>query len=190
VTAVADRSFWLETFREHGSSVFAFLKSRVGRRELAEDLLQETFVRAMGQGDRLEQGGRIRAYLFTTAHHLVLDLARRKRPLLFSELARDDDEGGRSPAERPDPEAPGPDAQAELRLFEHQLGAALEALPPKHRVAFEAAVLRGRPYAEVAREQNCSLEQVKTHVFRARQRLIADLRRTLRPEAGDDHERL
>jgi RNA polymerase sigma-70 factor (ECF subfamily) len=182
VSAVADRSFWLETFREHGSSVFAFLRSRVGRRELAEDLLQETFVRAMRQGDRLEPGGRIRAYLFTTAHHLVLDQARRKRPMLFSELQHDD-QSGRSPAERPDPAAPAPDRLAETRLFESQLGEALRALPPQHRVAFEAAVLRERPYAEVAREQGWTLEQVKTNVFRARQRLIADLRRTLRPEA-------
>jgi len=180
VAAVAERSFWLETFEEHGSSILAFLKSRVGRREVAEDLLQETFVRAMRQGERLHEGSSIRAYLFTTAHHLVLDLARRKKPLLFSELCDPDAD---SAPELPDSAARPPDAIAELNLFERQLGEALAGLPPAHRVAFESAVLRQSSYAEVAREHGWSLEQVKTNVFRARQKLIAELRRTLRPEA-------
>jgi RNA polymerase sigma-70 factor (ECF subfamily) len=176
--AVAGKSFWLETFEEHGSSILAFLTSRVGRREVAEDLLQETFVRAMRQGERLEDSSRIRAYLFTTAHHLVLDRARRKKPALFSELRESGDDLG---AELPDAGARPPDTAAELNLFERQLEQALRGLPSAHRVAFESAVLRQRPYAEVALEHGWSIEQVKSNVFRARQRLITELRRVLHP---------
>lgn len=62
-----DDDFWMNTFEEHGSSILAFLTSRLGQRDLAEDLRQETFIRAMRGGGRLSEGGNVRSYLFTTA---------------------------------------------------------------------------------------------------------------------------
>jgi RNA polymerase sigma-70 factor (ECF subfamily) len=171
--ALADNSFWFNTFEEHGTSILAFLTSRVGRRDVAEDLLQETFVRAMRRGDGLADVSRIRSYLFTTAHHLVLDRARRKRPALFSEVSR----GDSAPfGEIEDVETPLPDAVTDLRLFEDRLRRIVDSLPPDHATAFRAVVLGQRPYAEVAAEQGWTLERVKTNVHRARKKVIARLR--------------
>jgi len=175
----ADNSFWLSTFEEHSSSVLAFLTSRVGRRDLAEDLLQETFVRVMRRGKKLTDTTRIRSYLFTTAIHLVFDQARRKRPSLFSEMST----GESAPFEEVvDGGAPSPEEVADLHWFEKRLDNVVQTLRPAHRAAFESAVLRQQPYAEVAREHGWTIEQVKTNVHRARKKVIAQLREHLRPE--------
>jgi RNA polymerase sigma-70 factor (ECF subfamily) len=177
--AVADNSFWFNTFEEHGSSILAFLTSRVGRREVAEDLLQETFVRVMRRGQKFGDVSRIRSYLFTTAHHLVLDRARRKRPVLFSEISRvDADPMG----EIADHDRPLPDEVTDLRLFEHKLEAAIESLSADHATAFRLAVLQQFSYAEVAGQTGWTLERVKTNVHRARKKVIEKLKLVLDPE--------
>ena len=79
---VSESSFWTTTYEEHGSAVMAFLTSRTGRRDLAEDLLQETFVRAIRARPTLPDPAGVRSYLFTTAHRLLLSRYRRKRPTL------------------------------------------------------------------------------------------------------------
>ena len=173
---VSDNTFWLNTYEEHGSSVLAFLTSRVGRRDVAEDLLQETFVRVMRRGKKLTDTGKIRGYLFTTAHHLILDRLRKKKPTLFSEIS---EEG--SFQDVPDPGAESPQTATDLRWFGERLNHVVEALRPAHRVAFRSAVLEERPYAEVAAAQGWSLEQVKTNVHRARKQVIAELRDLLCP---------
>ena len=68
---VGDSAFWMSTYEQHGSAVIAFLTSRTGRRDLAEDQLQETFVRTISaRPSKLDPGG-IRCNLFMTAHRLV-----------------------------------------------------------------------------------------------------------------------
>jgi RNA polymerase sigma-70 factor, ECF subfamily len=175
----SDRALWLRAYREHGPSILAFLTSRTGRRDLAEEFLQETFVRAMRRGARLVPGPELRSYLFTTAHHLVISDRRRARPRLFSELTEQEQavlEAPREDALR------SSEAEWDLGKVRERLEGALAALRPDHREAFRAAVLRQKPYAEIARENGWTREQVKVNVHRARKKVIALLRDLLRPE--------
>ena len=69
-----------ETFYEaHKDEVHAFLRRRAGR-ERADDLFQDTFLRALRAYDRLEHGEHLRAWVLTIASRLVIDGARRERP--------------------------------------------------------------------------------------------------------------
>jgi RNA polymerase sigma factor (sigma-70 family) len=69
-----------ETFYEtHKDAVFAFLRRRAGR-ERADDLFQDTFLRALRAYERLEHGEHLRAWVLTIADRLVIDGARRERP--------------------------------------------------------------------------------------------------------------
>jgi RNA polymerase sigma-70 factor (ECF subfamily) len=165
-------SFWLASFQEHGSAVMAFLTSRVGRRDLAEDLLQETFVRAIRAGRTPDGPAQTRSYLFTTAHRLLIDRSRRKRPLLFSEM-KDADEGRL--LERAAAQDPLPDAAADYRRLRERIDAVLDTMSAAHRSAFQLAILEQMPYAEVAAQEGWTIEQVKTNVFRARKKVIAAL---------------
>ena len=103
-----------ETFYEaHCDEVLAFLRRRAGR-ERADDLFQDTFLRALGAYDRLEHGEHLRAWVLTIASRLVIDGARRERPQ----------------AELGD-EPPTEDARP---AFE-ELAPLTDGLPPKERAA-------------------------------------------------------
>ena len=99
-------------YEERKDEIFGYLKRLLGR-EAAEDAFQETFLRALRAYDRLEHGRHLRAWAFTIATRVAVDV--RRRP---SEVAE--------PAEVPvHDERP---AYAEL---EHLAG----QLPPTERAA-------------------------------------------------------
>ena len=175
-----DRSIWLRAYQDHGPSILAFLTSRVGRRELSEEFLQETFVRAMRRGAGEAPGSNLRAYLFTTAHHLVISDRRRVRVRLFSELS----DAETSVATFRTGETDSPEDAIDLGRVRDRLQGALQALAPTQRAAFQSAVLDQKPYAEIAREQGWTVEQVKVNVHRARKKVIGLLRDILR--AGEE----
>jgi len=172
-----DRSLWLQAYEEHGPSILAFLTSRVGRREKAEEFLQETFVRAMSRGAGVAPGPNLRSYLFTTAHHLVISERRRGHPRLFSELTGAEEAKVAEPAAAPEHD---PEVAFDLGRVRERLESTLGELSPAHREAFQAAVLEQKPYAEIAREKGWTMEQVKVNVHRARKRIIARLREAAR----------
>lgn len=69
-----------ETFyAEQRGIVLGFLSRRLGR-QAAEDMFQETFLRALRAYDRLEHGEHLRAWVLTIAARLVIDASRRPRP--------------------------------------------------------------------------------------------------------------
>jgi len=178
MTAVND-TFWQNTYQLHAPAVLAFLSSRLGRRDLAEDLLQETFVRAIRAQNKLRDVSKIRSYLFSTAHRLVLNQFRRKRPLLFSELGVTAEA---APVDQEDTSAASPEELTELKRAEDRMREAVVSLTPALRIAFEAAVLEHKSYAEIASENGWSEGQVRVNVCRARKKVIAELREALQLE--------
>ena len=103
-----------ERFYEmHKGEVLAFLRRRAGR-ERADDLFQETFLRALRAYGRLEHGEHLRAWVLTIASNCVIDGARRERPA--AELVLE------------------PGAEDARPPFE-ELAPLTESLPPKERAA-------------------------------------------------------
>lgn len=163
-TQSEDVASWRGAFSSHSGTILRFLRRRLPPQE-AEDLLQETFLRAMKAGapERIDN---LRSYLLATAKHLTLNALR--RPRLFRPVSAD-------PATTLDDVAaphPGPHENASFQLLSDALARALSALPLSYRRAFELAVLEGRSYEEVARETGTTLAQVKVNIYRARRRLI------------------
>ena len=175
---VGESAFWMATFEEHGTAVMAFLRSRTGRPDVAEDLLQETFVRAIRARPDRSDPSSMRSYLFTTAHHLLISRHRKRRPFLFSEVG---EQAAQALEEIADPGAASPESATDLARLEQRLREVLETLPPDHRTAFERAVLLQTPYPEIARELGWNLGRVKTNVHRARKKVIAALGDLLGP---------
>jgi RNA polymerase sigma factor (sigma-70 family) len=66
-------------YETHKGEVLALLRRRAGR-ERADDLFQETFLRALRAYDRLEHGEHLRAWVLTIAANCAIDGARRERP--------------------------------------------------------------------------------------------------------------
>jgi RNA polymerase sigma-70 factor (ECF subfamily) len=74
-------------YREFGPDLRAFFQRRHASREVAEDLVQETFAAVMKNPERLEQADSPRAYLFGVARNLSAEAYRRFRPT--EELSED-----------------------------------------------------------------------------------------------------
>jgi RNA polymerase sigma factor (sigma-70 family) len=100
-------------YETHKGEVLAFLRRRAGR-ERADDLFQDTFLRALRAYGRLEHGEHLRAWVLTIAANCVIDGARRERPT--AELAAD------------------PGAEDSRPAFE-ELAPLTDDLPPKERAA-------------------------------------------------------
>lgn len=70
-----------QLYRETGPALLAYFRHQPALAGVAEDLLQDTFVRALRHRDRLDRAMSRRAYLFGIARHVGLDALRRRRPV-------------------------------------------------------------------------------------------------------------
>lgn len=146
-------------FREYHAPLVRYLTRRLGDRDLAEELAQETFVRALRHGPVASE----RSWLFAVATNLVRDEARRDaRQRRHLELLRQEH---RDPAVQPEP-------RSTERLQEAALARrAVDALSERDRIAL---LMReeGLNYPEIAAALEITVNSVGTTLSRARRRLV------------------
>ncbi len=130
--------------------------------QAADDLTQDTFLRALGSLHRFEGRSSARTWLFSIARRTVVDSLRytAARPKLSD---RDD---WQAAAEQTQPH--------DLPGFEDGVALAelLAAIPAERREAFVLTQLLGLPYAEAAATIGCPVGTVRSRVARARMSLI------------------
>ena len=168
---------WRAAWEAERGALLGFLRRQVRDREAAEDLLQETFVRAIRSG-RIEERASLRSYLFTIAQNLVADHWRKRFRLVAQSGAgaRADESTEEDALERiPDQRSESPEARTARRGLEQRVREALALLPDSYRSAFRLAAIEQRSYREIGEAMGWSLGQVRINVHRARKRLIAEL---------------
>lgn len=166
-------STWTDVYNRFRPDVLAFLQRRCwGRPELAEDLCQETFTRAMGATVEMDNLRRVRAYLLRTANNLLISHIRRSgRVTSEGELGAENLVEGHEDTRSGDPHSATVLSQLQGKVKE-----LVAELPPDQRVAFERGVIDKMPYSEIAEEQEWTVAKVKICIYRARKHLIAGLR--------------
>ncbi len=145
-------------YEAHGAELYRFVLRGLGDTGAAEDVVQETFLRAWRAADRFDpQLASLRVWLFAIARNAMLDHARavRVRPWQ-SELV--------------DPptaeQAAGTVEDASERLVRSWVvEEALRRLSEEHRAAIVQTYLRERPYGEVAAELGVPVGTVRSRVF-------------------------
>lgn len=163
---------WQSVYGEHSPAIFAFLLNRTGHRQDAEDLLQETFVRAMNAGDALREEGRMKAYLFSIAHNVMVNWYRKKSPEAMPSMP-----DGSDPFEQvADGDRISPDDEVQWRDLHGRVHRILDTMSERYSLAFRFGVLEGRAYSEIARSTGWSASQVKINIHRARRQMIEALR--------------
>ncbi|MFI6146947.1 sigma-70 family RNA polymerase sigma factor [Streptomyces sp. NPDC051109] len=129
----------------------------------ADDLTQETFLRALGSLPRFEGRSSARTWLLSIARRTVVDSLRHKaaRPRISD---RDD---WQTAAERAQPR--------DLPGFEDGIALAelLGTIPAERREVFVLTQVLGLPYAEAASALGCPIGTVRSRVARARTSLLA-----------------
>ncbi len=126
--------------QEHGDALFAHaLRLASGDRQRAEDLVQETLLRAWKHPEALDPDrGSVRAWLFTTARHLAID-AWRRRTARLGEVVTDT-------LPEPPPEVDEADRAVEAWTVAEALG----RLSAAHREVLVECFYGGRSVAEAA----------------------------------------
>lgn len=154
--------------RRHRTPVFSFLLRLTGDRARAEDLCQETFLKAVRASAGWEPRARFQAWLYAIARHQAVDEARRQAFRRTERL-----EG--APAAASDD--PPPDRSAEGALLRPKLEAALAALPDEQREVFLLREYAGLRFHEIADVTGASENTVKSRMRYAleglRERLAA-----------------
>jgi RNA polymerase sigma-70 factor, ECF subfamily len=148
--ALSDERDVREAYAAHSGELYGFAVRSLGDTGLAEEAVQETFLRAWRAGDRFDpQIGSLRTWLFAILRNVVIDLGRARavRPVVA--------EGGIEPAVEPFDEA----------LLAWQVEEAMRRIGDQHRRVLVETYYRGRPYAEVAEELGVPEGTVKSRVY-------------------------
>jgi len=138
----------------------------LGDRDSADDLTQETYVRAFGSLHRFENRSSVRTWLLSIARRVCADAVRSRRRRRLTLVRDDADLESLSRPQGADPVAEGVTV-ADL----------LTRLDPDRREAFVLTQLLGLPYAEAAEVAGCPVGTIRSRVARARADLIGSLSR-------------
>ena len=153
----------------HSRAVYGLAFRITGNAAAAEDVVQETFLRAFRFLSRFDQRAELGTWLHRIAVNAAIDLGRRSRR---ERAARIDlpDEGDRSLAEVPTGEA-GPERRALAAEIRRRTAAALAGLSPSERAAFVLRHCEGRSIAEISSTLGKRDNATKQSIFRAVRKL-------------------
>jgi RNA polymerase sigma-70 factor, ECF subfamily len=155
--------FWDSMYRQVGPDLLAYFTRRHGEVHLAEDLLQDTFIQAIKQDERVRNAVSSRAYLFGIARHMSQEVFRH---------------AVQSVAEIPEltvPAAPAVDPRLEA-MYQ-----AIQVLPPAQQEVLELRLRHELSYEEIATVLGIPVGTVRSRLHLVMLRLREDLRR-----AGND----
>jgi RNA polymerase sigma-70 factor (ECF subfamily) len=180
--AAGDRDAFATVYARHAPPIMSFLAHTLGDCSTAEDLCQETFVRAWRAAPRFRGDAPLAPWLFRIARNLShTELRRRRRAqsgigrLFFAREPVGDDDAGRDPS----PDA-GPGARSDLGTA---LSSAVGRLSERLRSAFVLVRMEGLSYEDAARLLDVPVGTVKSRASAAE----VELRRRLasyRPEGA------
>jgi RNA polymerase sigma-70 factor, ECF subfamily len=147
----------------HHAEIHRYLVRVTGRATEADDLSQETFLRAYRAHRGLPADANVRAWLFAIATNLCRNHFRgeKRRRLAMAAVVREP-----SPADLGDPEGEVLMTEARARA-----GEVIRALPMKQRMAFIMRKIHDLDYEAIGHSLGCSAESARAHVFQALKKL-------------------
>lgn len=149
-------------YKEIGPALLGYFRRQPALAGTAEDLLQDTFVRAFAHPERLRTSISQRAYLFGIARHVGIDALRRQRPAV--ELPED---------------APAATDAPDVRL--EPMRRAISRLPETQREALILKLQQDLSYAEIAEALDIPVGTVRSRLHFA----LLHLRRVLNPAQNE-----
>ena len=166
--------------------LYLLISQLVRDEHLAYDVLQHVFLQLYRSLPTLVKGGTLKAWLSQVARNRSIDELRRKRPILFSEIALFPDEDEYSPLiTLLDPDLQ-PEEQVELLELRQQILEAIETLPSRYRTIVLLRYTNQLSYREIGQMLHLPESTAKTYFYRASKLLWSllglSLHATLRQE--------
>ena len=175
---LGDDAAFQSIFDRYSRPILSFIYDMTSERDAAEELAQETFVRAYKNLGALQDAEKLSTWLFGIARNVALEFLRARQ--------RD-----RRSVEMDDPAVlnlsnnePLPEGQLLNKEFNEVVRSALAALDEDKRMVFTLKVLHQHSYDEIAAITGFSIPKLKTDLHRARR----EMRRRVRPYLGTSHE--
>jgi len=173
-----DRDAFRVVVERHSHNIFRLAFRMTGNEQDAEDVVQETFLRAYRRLDRFESRSSFSTWIYRIAVNCSLDVSRKRRHEEESRVS-------------PEPEAPdpvlslpstGPSADRLMisAVVREKVETTIKALTEKERAAFVLRHFEGLSIEEVARAMGLKVNAAKNNIFRA----VQKLRRALEPVVG------
>ncbi len=156
-----DEKALTELLLRYEGPLFQFLLGMLRDHHLAEDVLQETLIRALERLDGVNPD-HLRGWLFTVAYHQAMLAKRRQK----SRPAHPLGETVEVPTQQP-----GPLQQAELQDDAHRLLRLLEQLPAAHQEVIRRRLYLGQRFKEIAADLNCPLNTTLARMHEGLKRL-------------------
>jgi RNA polymerase sigma-70 factor (ECF subfamily) len=163
---------------QHSRAIFRLAFRMTGNEQDAEDVVQETFLRAYRQLSRYEARSSFSTWLYRIASNYALDLIRMRK--------RHEDRRERGSSEDHDilltvPEtSPGPDRVLYGFQVKDKVNAALDELSAQERAAFVLRHFEGLSIEEIGQSLGTGTNATKHSIFRA----VQKLRKSLEPVVG------
>jgi RNA polymerase sigma-70 factor, ECF subfamily len=145
----------------------------------AEDLIQETMLKAFRYFDKYENGTNCKAWLFKIMHNTFINRYRKKqkrREYLVDEDYRPLQERAEAPEHTPFHETFETEEQLYFKMFGDEVKKALTEVPVDFRMVVLLADLQDFAYKEIAEIMDCPIGTVMSRLYRGRRMLQAQLR--------------
>jgi RNA polymerase sigma-70 factor, ECF subfamily len=157
------------------NALYGFGLLLTGRPDEAEDLVQETFLRAFRFFHQYEHGTNCKAWLFTIMKHIFLNQSTQRARLV---LSREDNPDEEEQSESLWRDAIGRSPASSLRdeVFAKDIEKALALLPETFRLVVVLKDVEGFSYSEIAQLLDCPIGTVMSRLSRARDMLRQFLR--------------
>lgn len=164
--AKRDREALAEVYARFQRPLFRYLFHLLGRKELAEDVLQEVMVIVWQKAHTFQRTGQAARWIFGIAHHQAFKALRRDTSVTFLELE--------AASDLPDG-APDPEADIVRQATCEEIANALACLTPEHREVLELTFFQDFSGKEIAEIIDIPLGTVKSRLSYARRALKAAL---------------
>ena len=150
--------------QEHQGRLFGFLFRTCGKRELCEDVVQESFVRVLKNIERFDERYRFSTWLFTIGRRLLINALQKNRPLSESEWV----ESWEAPGKHFIDDVHDREERALIALM---LDDAMDVLSPIQKEVVVLYHHHGHPVGDISELLGMPAGTIKSHLHRARGRM-------------------
>ncbi len=168
-----DRPAFGQLVEAYQDKIYGYASRMLGDPDEAEDVAQETFVRAYRSLPHFRGAASFHTCLYRIASNLAIDVARRNRRQSTGNFSLDEpleSEEGDYEREIAD-ESGSPEQLAARREMQELVRQAVAELPEKLRAVVVLYELQGESYEDIAEILGCPLGTVKSRLFNARSQL-------------------
>ncbi len=168
----SDQEAFAILFNKFKGPIVGFVYGMVKNRNLAEDLTQEVFMKVFRFRESYAGDGKFTTWLWSIARNTTIDYFRKKKDFLLDDLLSPDSGEGATIESISDGKVEGPEAELIEKSDALMIRECMDKLPPKQKEALTLRVFSELSYDEIASAMNISKANVKSLIFRAKEKLI------------------